>query len=87
MALAVDLRTIVKILRNEFIMKFFLQMICDPFKVVNLREELDLECLPWIFVLECLKFHLLCNIGEFAAKLAETLFIQGTNRALILASH
>ncbi len=68
-------------------MKLFLYLIWDPFEVVNLREELDLECLPWVLVLECLKFHLLGNIGEFADKLAETLFIKCANCALIFASH
>ena len=68
-------------------MKFFLQMMRDPFEVVNLREELNLECLPGVLVFECLKFHLLCNFGEFAAKLVEALFIKRANCALIFASH
>jgi hypothetical protein len=66
-------------------MKLFLQMMRDPFEVINLREELYLEGLPWVLVFECLKLHLLCNIREFAAKLTETLFIQGANCALIFA--
>ena len=68
-------------------MKFFLQMMRDAFEIVNLREELDLECLPWVLVFEGLKFHLLSNFGEFAAKLVEALFIKRANCTLIFASH
>ena len=68
-------------------MKLFLQMMRDPFEVINLREELNLEGLPWILVFECLKLHLLCNFGEFAAKLTETLIIQRANCTLIFASN
>ena len=68
-------------------MKLFLQMMRDPFEVINLREEFNLEGLPWVLVFECLKLHLLCNVREFAAKLIETLFIQGANCTLIFASN
>ena len=68
-------------------MKLFLQMMRDPFEVINLREELYLEGLPWVLVFECLKLHLLGNFGEFALKLNKALFIKRANCALIFASH
>ena len=58
-----------------------------PFEVVDLRQELNLECLPRVLIFECLKFHLLSNFGEFTAKLIETLFIKRANCTLIFASH
>lgn len=72
------------VLNLKSIMQLLNDSLGQIFKVIYLLEDLDLELLPWIFVLEGVFSQSFLNLRITEAEVIEVLEAQRANCALIL---
>ena len=72
------------VLNLKSIMQLLNDSLGQIFKVIYLLEDLDLELLPWIFVLEGVFSQSFLNLRITEAEFIEVLEAQRANYALIL---